>query len=163
DLVLEQTREEIFQIAKGAMPEIRSSKLRIESTHYGVRAARGHLYPRLTVSGSINSNYSSNSATPFAPSGGCVHFEQNYAVNGTNAPVYGVRPTGNYADIYGFNDQLKDNLYKSVSITLSIPVFNNFSARSGLQRAMISNEQAKINAREVENTLRQTVETSYNN
>lgn len=163
DLVLEQTREEIFQIAKGTMPEIRSSKLRIESTYYGVRAARGNLYPRLSVSGSINSNYSSNSATRFVSDGGFEQFETNYFVNGTNAPVYGVRPTGNYADIYGFNDQLKDNLYKSVSITLSIPVFNNFSARSGLQRAMISNEQAKINAREVENTLRQTVETSYNN
>ena len=37
------------------------------------------------------------------------------------------------------------------------------NARSNLQRAMISNEQAKIAAREVDNALRQTVETSYNN
>lgn len=163
DLILEQSRDEIFQVARGTMPEIRSSKLRIESTDYRVKASRGNLYPTLSVSGSINSNYSSASATRFIPDGGFNTFETGYFVQGTNEPVYGLQPTGSFREIYGFNDQVKDNLYKSVSMTLSIPIFNNFNARSGVQRAMISNEQAKINAREVENTLRQTVETSYNN
>jgi outer membrane protein len=163
DLVLEQTREEIFQVAKGTMPEIRGARYRIESTSFGVKASRGNLYPRLSISGSINSNYSSASATRFVPDGGFSSFETGYFVQGTNAPVYGLQPTGSFREIYGFNDQVKDNLYKSVSMTLSIPIFNNFNARAAVQRAMISNEQAKINAREVENTLRQTVETSYNN
>src|SRR5690606_33674111 len=78
-------------------------------------------------------------------------------------PVYGYQPNGSLQEIYGFKDQVKDNLYKSVNLTLSIPLFNGFSARSNLQRAMIGHEQARINAREVENTLRQNVETSYNN
>ncbi|MGC1243156.1 MAG: TolC family protein [Chryseosolibacter sp.] len=133
DLILDQSREEIFQIAKGTMPEIKSTQLRIEGSFYGVKAARGNLYPRLTATGSINSNYSSASATRFLP------------------------------DVYGFSDQVKDNLYKSVSLTLSIPIFNNFNARSNVERAIITNEQAKIAAREAENTLRQNVETSYNN
>jgi outer membrane protein len=128
-----------------------------------VKASRGNLYPRLSISGSINSNYSSASATRFVPDGGFNTFETGYFVQGTNEPVYGLQPTGSFREIYGFNDQVKDNIYKSVSMTLSIPIFNNFNARYGVQRAMISNEQARINAREVENTLRQTVETSYNN
>lgn len=163
DLVLEQSRDEIFQIAKGTMPEIKGSRLRIQSTNYSVKASRGNLYPRLSVSGSINSNYSSASATRFVPDGGFNTFETGYFVQGTNTPVYGLQPTGSYREIYGFNDQVKDNIYKSVSLRLSIPIFNNLSARANVQRAMISNEQAKITAREVENTLRQTVETSYNN
>lgn len=163
DLVLDQSREEIFQVAKGTLPEIKSSRLRIESSYYGVKAARGNLYPRLGISGSVNTNYSSASATRFVPDGGFNTFETGYFVQGTNAPVYGLEPTGSFRDIYGFNDQVKDNIYKSVSLRLTIPLFNNFSARAGLQRAMISNEQAKITAREVENTLRQNVETSYNN
>lgn len=162
DLVLDQTREEIYQIAKGTMPEIKSAKLRIESSWFGVKAARGNLYPRLSASGSINTNYSGNSATRFVPDGGFTQVESGYFVQGSNVPVYGLQPTGSYRDIYGFNDQVKDNLYKSVSLTLSIPIFNNFNARSNLQRAMISNEQAKISAREIDNTLRQNVETSYN-
>lgn len=163
DLVLEQTRDEIFQIAKGTMPEIRSSKLRIESTYYGVKAARGNLFPRLSISGSINSNYSKNSAVGFVPDGGFEQRPTSYFVQGSDVPIYQLVPTGIFRDLYGFSDQINDNLYKSVSITLSIPVFNNLNARAALQRAMISNEQAKINAREVENTLRQNVETSYNN
>lgn len=163
DLMLEQTRDEIFRIAKATMPEIRSSKLRIESASYSVKAARGNLYPRLGVNGSINSNYSKSSALRFVPDGGFETFETGYFVQGTNAPVYGLEPTGSYREIYGFNDQVKDNLYKSISLTLSIPIFNNLNARAALQRALISQEQAKINARETENILRQNVETSYNN
>jgi outer membrane protein len=48
-------------------------------------------------------------------------------------------------------------------LRLSIPIFNRFAARTSLQRALIANEQARISAREIDNTLRQTVETSYNN
>ena len=163
DLVLDQTRDEIYQVAKATMPEIKSANLRIESSYYGVKASRGNLYPRLSVSGSINTNYSSASATRFVPDGGFNTFETGYFVQGTNAPVYGLQPTGSYREIYGFNDQVKDNIYKSVSITLSIPIFNNFNARANLQRALISSEQAKISAREIDNALRQNVETSYNN
>lgn len=163
DLVLEQSREEIYQIAKGTMPEIESARLRIESSRYGIKAARGSLYPRLSVNGSVNTNYSSASATRFVPDGGFNQFETGYFVQGTNAPVYGLNPTGSFQEIYGFNDQIKDNLYKSVNMTLSIPIFNNFNTRSNLQRAMITHEQARIAAREVDNTLRQNVETSYNN
>lgn len=163
DLVLDQTRAEIFNVARATMPEIKSAHLRIESSYYGVKAARGNLLPRLSASGSINSNYSSSSATRFVPDGSFREVETGYFVQGTNTPVYGYEPLGTFQEIYGFKDQLKDNLYKSVSLTLSIPIFNGLNARSSLQRAMISNEQAKINAQETENFLRQTVETSYNN
>jgi outer membrane protein len=164
DLVLDQTREEIYQIAKGTMPEIQSAKLRIESSNYGVKAARGNLYPRLSLSGSINSNYSSASETRFV-SDGVRRYETGFFVDGDAGPlpVFGFEPVGTFQEIYGFKDQVKDNLYKSVNLTLSIPIFNGFNGRSNLQRAMISNEQAKITSREVDNTLRQNVETSFNN
>lgn len=165
DLVLDQTREEIYQIAKGTMPEITSAKLRIESSLYGIRAARGNLYPRLSLNASINTNYSSSSATVFVPDGVEEYPTGYYWKDASNnmVPVYGIRPDGSMQEIYGFTDQVTDNLYKSVNLTLSIPLFNGFNARSNVQRAMITNEQAKIASREVDNTLRQNVETSFNN
>jgi outer membrane protein len=165
DLVLGQSRDEIFQIAKGTMPEIRSSKLRIESSYYAVKASRGNLYPRLSLSGSINSNYSSASESRLVRTGE-VDIEPTGAYieqGGVQFPVMMEVPVTSFQNVYGFRDQVKDNLYKSVSLTLSIPIFNNFTARAAVQRAIITNEQAKINAREVENLLRQNVETSYNN
>jgi outer membrane protein len=165
DLMLEQTREEIYQIAKGTMPEISSARLRIESSLYGVRAARGNLYPRLSLNGSVNTNYSSSSASVFVPDGNTIQVPtgQFVDVNNTEFPVYVYRPDGSIQETYGFKDQVSDNLYKSVNLTLSIPLFNGFSARSNVQRAMIANEQARIASREVDNTLRQNVETSFNN
>ena len=166
DLIIDQSREEIYQIAKGTMPEIASARLRIESSQYGVKAARGQLYPRLSLNASVNTNYSSSSATVFVQDGGRLEPSTRYYwqdANNDMIPIYEFQPNGTLQEIYGFRDQVKDNLYKSVNLTLSVPLFNGFNARSNLQRAMISNEQAKIAAREVDNALRQTVETSYNN
>jgi outer membrane protein len=166
DLVIDQTREEIYQIARGSMPEIASAQLRIESSRYGVKAARGQLYPRLSLNASVNTNYSSSSAAVFVPDGGQTQRTTRFFwrdANNDMIPIYEFQPNGSLREIYGFHDQVKDNLYKSVSLTLSIPIFNSFNARANLQRAMISNEQAKIASREVDNALRQTVETSYNN
>lgn len=162
DLLLDQTRDEVFEIAKGTMPEIKGSQLNIQSSYYAVKVARANLYPRLTLNGSLNTNYSKNSETRFVSDGGYLMTPQlvGYANDGT--PVYGVQPTGSLQDIYGFKDQFNDNLYKSVSLSMIIPIFNNHSGRAGIRRSLIANEQARINAREIENTLRQNIETAYN-
>ena len=75
DLVLDQDRDQIYEIARNTMPEIKSAAIRIESANYGVKAARGNLYPRLSLSGSINSNYSSASdRARFIPDGGTLQW-----------------------------------------------------------------------------------------
>src|SRR5690606_8593982 len=117
DLVLEQSASEIYHIARATMPEIRSAELRINSSRYGVKAARGNLYPRLSLSGSMNTNYSSASENEFVSDGGFRKVETAYFVEGTDMPIYGLQPTGTVQDIYGFDNQIKDNLYKSVNLT----------------------------------------------
>jgi outer membrane protein len=163
DLLVDQSRDEIFQTAKTTMPEVKAASLRTESSYYAVRAARGNLLPRLSLNGSINSNYSSASETRFVSDGGFVQQQTGMFVQGTNEPIYALQPTGTFQNIYGINDQLKDNIYKSVSLTLNIPIFNNFSSRAALQRSIIQNEVARISAKEIDNTLRQNIETAYNN
>ena len=163
NLVVDQTRDEIFQIARGAMPEVKSADLRVESSYYAVRAARGNLLPRLSLNGSINSNYSSASETRFIPDGGYTISNSTGLYVDPTTPVYALQPTGTFQDIYGMQDQLKDNIYKSVSLSLTIPLFNNYVSRASLQRSIISNDVAKIGAKEIDNTLRQNVETAFNN
>jgi len=46
DLVLDEGRDQIYEIARNTMPEIKSAALRIESADFAVKAARGNLYPR---------------------------------------------------------------------------------------------------------------------
>lgn len=162
-LILDQSPDEIYEIAYAAMPEITSAKLKVQSSEFAIRAARGNLYPRLNLNGSINSTYSRLAETRFVPDG--IRTDTTSIVGytaGTNVPINPVVATGQYRDINKIGDQLSDNLYKAVSLSLSIPIFNNHSARSALQRSLITSEQAKINQREIENTLRQTIETAYN-
>jgi outer membrane protein len=163
DLILDQDREEVYEIAKGTMPEIKSSNLKIQSSEFAVRAAKGNMYPRLSLSGSLNTNYSKNSESQFIADGVTMSDQPIGFVGGyTDQPVYTYRPTGTFADTYVFRDQVKDNLYKSVGLQLTIPLFNNFANRASFQRSVITNEQAKITAKETENTLRQNIETAYN-
>ena len=61
-----------------------------------------------------------------------------------------------------FSDQFKDNIYRTLGLQLSIPILNGYQARAGLQRTIIQNQQAKIDAQQTALTLRQNVETAYN-
>ena len=81
DLVIDQTRDEIFEIARETLPEIKSAEMRIQSSSYAVKAARGNLYPRLNLNAGVNTNYSSAQEAQFYPDGGF-----RFPNNGERAP-----------------------------------------------------------------------------
>ena len=64
DLLLEESPEEIYEIALQRMPEIKSAQLKVESAQLAWKANKGGLYPRLSLNGSAASNYSSASDGP---------------------------------------------------------------------------------------------------
>ncbi|HMG94381.1 MAG TPA: TolC family protein, partial [Chryseolinea sp.] len=170
DLVLDQDRDEIYDIARATLPEIKSATLKVQSAEYGVKASRGNFYPRLSLSGSVNSNYSSASdRAHFVPDGGdpTITYPQIGVVGGPGGtPVYSSQPqidlSGNVVESYGRREQLEDNIFRQVSLGLTIPIFNALQTRSAYQRSVINRQLATISAKEVDNTLRQSVETSYN-
>jgi outer membrane protein len=128
DQVLDQTTEQIYDIARQNLPEIKAALFRTESANYGLKSARGNLYPRLSLNGSTFTNYSSASEI-----------------------VYG-----------SFSNQISNNISKSLSLNLTIPIFNGYSTRSTVLRSKVTKEQAYINMIDVENRLRQAIETAYN-
>lgn len=168
DLVLEENAQQIYEVARQTLPEVKSASLNVESWEYGLKAARGQYYPRLTLNGSINSNYSSASDGPrFIPDGGDpvpTGTQPIGFVEGTNQVV--LAPTfaqsGQMRSSWGQWDQLQDNVFRSVGLSLIIPIFNNHQVRSTVQRTEVTVENAKIAEREVLQTLRQNVETAYN-
>lgn len=166
DLVLDQSRDEIFESALRNMPEIRSSKMKIEGADFAWKAARGNYYPRLTVGGSLTSNYSSasNGQRFFLDGGSTSTIKEIGYVDGSNTKVFGsiVTPTGTYQEGYGRIDQFRDNLYKAVGFTLSIPILNGMQTRLSVQRAVIARNEAEVAAQEVRNQLRQSIESAYN-
>ena len=174
DLILDQAPEEIYAIALEAMPEIKSAILKVESSELALKASKGNYYPRITLNANATSNYSSLSDnqrsaldpdTPPSlstnPIGMAVANVPGFP--SLSAPVYTYVPaTKVIASDYDERAQLKDNLFKGFSFQLSVPIFNNLQTRSAVQRAAVQNELALITKQETENTLRQTIETAYN-
>jgi outer membrane protein len=55
--ISESSVDFIFEKAIGFLPEIRASELRLRSTGYGVKAAKGAFFPTLSLGGNAFSNY----------------------------------------------------------------------------------------------------------
>lgn len=162
DLIVDQSRDEIFDIARQTMPEIKAAQLRIRSTRYGVRAAKGSLYPRLNANAQINTNFSSAQESIFVGNGTFTYVPTGALVNGDpTMPVLVERENGSIQN-YGLQSQFRDNIYKTLGFSLTIPVFNGYSTRASIRRSIIQYRQAEITAVETEQTLRQSVETAYN-
>lgn len=165
DLILEDSPEVIYQAALLNMPEIKSAQLKVESAQMALKASKGSLYPRLSLNASAASNYSSASDNPRSALDGTTSLSSNPIgeVQGTNNQVFGYVPgTTIISEGYGEVDQLQDNIFKTLSLSLSIPIFNQWQTRGNVQRAAISKEIANITAQETKNSLRQTIESAYN-
>lgn len=165
DLVLESNAEAIYQQAVSTMPEVKASMLRVQSAEYALKASRGSYYPRLGLNASVSSNSSDLNMRRSVTSDG------TYTVGTT--PV-GQTAVGNelvlplnyntqvIEEKYPHANQLEDNVFRNFALQLNIPILNGFATRSSVQRAKINREIADITVKETQNTLRQTIETAYN-
>lgn len=172
DLILEATPDQVYMESLKTMPEIKSAMLKVQSAQHALKAAKGSLYPRLSLNATAFSNYSSlNTDIPvfdretvpsMTPGANQSPIGYAYAPGIGSAPVYGFQFPLKSIDPNGRFDQINENLSEQVGIQLQIPIFNNWSSRANVQRAAIQNEVARINEIEVQNTLRQTIESAYN-
>jgi outer membrane protein len=166
DLVLEKNADAIYQIASQSMPEMKSAILKVNSASLALKASKGNFYPRLSLSYNAQSNYSSlNNGPRFQPDGTVSVNSIPLGVVGAagGQQVYGYSPNfTQIAEKYTQTEQLSDNLFRSLSFNLNIPIFNGLQTRSSVQRSYVNKELADITVKETENTLRQSIETAFN-
>lgn len=161
-----KSAEEIFEIATMSMPEIRAAELRKKSSLYAYKSTKGSLYPRLSLNGSFSTLYSDRFQRFVTDGTTTISQPQIGIVQGTGqavlVPVPVETPNGEIM-VPSLTDQYRDNRGRSIGLSLSIPIFNGLSTRSAVQRAAINRDIADINLIETRNSLRQIVETAYNN
>lgn len=166
DAVLDKSAEEVYQIALEAMPEMKSALIKVESAELALKAARGSYLPRLSLNASASSNSSSlnNRNQTVLDGTKTVVTGSPIGVTGVgNEDVYAYRyGTTTILEDYSHAQQLSDNIFKSVSVSLNIPILNGFNTRSNVQRAAITKSLSDITVKETQNTLRQSIETAYN-
>jgi outer membrane protein len=157
------TSDEIFSKALEVQPEIESSELKVASAEQSLKIAKGGLYPRLSLSGSLGTGYSN--ARTLRQFGDPVTDIQEigYLQSDPTELVVSERTYSPSSEIdYAFGDQIRDNLSESVRLSLSIPIFNRFQVKNNISRSRINVETAELNKQNTENQLRKTIEQAYN-
>jgi outer membrane protein len=156
------TSAEVYQAALDNLAMVKAAGLRKMSSEKAVQAAKGLMFPRLSFNGNVNTNYSSAAHQSTFLNNSEVETDSYVLVNGDKAPVVSVQPNFK-SDRIQYNKQLSNNLYTTVSLDLTVPLFNNFSARNRVKKAAL---QLKNNTYVEETTriqLRQSVEQAYAN
>jgi outer membrane protein len=154
--------EQVYDYALQAQPSIKSAESRVRSSEYSLLLAKGGQSPSLTLQGSIGTGYSG--AAPIldtiipgppqpigftlSPEGVPLDVVYNYSYD----PRYKTKP---------FNDQISDNVNKSISFNLSVPIFNGWATRTSISKAKINVENSRYNLDLSKLQLRKTIEQSY--
>ncbi len=155
--------EEVYKVARGHFGSIRASELRVQSAEKGLAAAKGNLYPQLSLSYQLGTNYASNfqnvsgyfdttimsSSFVYDATGG-----RNYIYQPVQVPNIVNTP---------FGDQLRNNVRQSVMLNLNIPIFNSWQAQYAVKQAKINLAQQQLNEYNAELTLKQNVYKAHNN
>ena len=150
--------DEIFAIALRSQPDIKSSDYKLSAAEKGLSVSRGALYPKLFLSGSINTNYStSNVDRSFITYPPINSYFSGFTSNGDSVYTYVPNTSPVVSDI-PFKTQFNDNLGKSVGFTLQVPVFNGWSARSNISRSKINLEQTRLSSELTRKTLYKNVQ-----
>ncbi len=110
--------------------DLRSQEMAIDISEQQIRVAHAGVFPRISISASAGSGYSSVQGLS----------------GGRTVP---------------FGDQLENNSSQSVSLSLSIPIFDNFQSRTQVQNARIQVNNARLGLENLRQTIRLNVRQAY--
>ncbi len=125
---------EVFQSALATFPDVGLFSLRTQAAKKGIEIAKANFYPSIGLGASMSSSYS---------------YQFGYdAVN----PVTGlpIRQSS-------FEKQFGDRFGQGIGMSIRIPIFNGFNARSNVRQAKIRYENAQVSEQLNKNNLQKVI------
>ena len=115
------------------LPDYKLSEYSVKANEYSLKMAKSNRSPRLFLSVSYGTGYSdARKRTTYSPVMVPIGF-----VATDSTLVYGMQMQYTESD-YSFSDQLKDNMSTTISIGLSIPLFNGYQISTQIKNAELS-------------------------
>ncbi|MBS1520999.1 MAG: TolC family protein [Bacteroidetes bacterium] len=145
---------EVIKTSISVNPDVHLAELQQQGYAQAIKTAKGAYYPTVSLFGGLGSNYSSISQNV---TGVATVEQQIGTVQGTNTPVVGQFTSPIYASKYPFFSQFNNNFNQSIGISVQIPIFNHFSARTGVRKAKLNYEYAQVTTQLAKNTLSKTI------
>ncbi len=119
--------DEIFDHALNIFPDVKLANLRSLAAKQAVDVAKGAYAPRLSFGAGLSTSYS---------------YQYNYL---------GLYPQ------QSFSDQINQRFGQSIGMSLQIPIFNGFTARSGVRKAKINYDNYLTQAQLAKNNLNKVI------
>ncbi len=163
---LGKNTNEIYKIAETNQFSIQSADLRTKSSRIAIDIAKGVRMPTLTLSGGINTFYSSAAPSQrfvlgegFTATPTLIGFTD--ATLTTPVTVFRASPNFTKQD-NGFINQLNFNLGSSFSLNLNIPIYTAGRVKNSIRQAKITEQNNEFISQNTKIQLRQTIEQAYN-
>lgn len=138
--IIAESIEDIFAIAVGSRPNVKSSELMLTASEYDLKVARGGRSPRLSMNHSYTTGYSD-----------------------VRQKIMGQDPNDGsilYGD-YPFNEQFKDNRNLALGFTLSIPILNGWQVNKNIANAKLGMENSQYALDGTKKQLYKNIQQAY--
>lgn len=160
-IILPAARQ-VYLEAEMIMPEIERSELDMAIANRDLALARSNFYPSLVLSASYGSGYSSarKDIDEIIPANPMLI---GYGINSTTGDMFDVYQYG-FDYTYKnrpFSDQIKDNASASLSLGLSIPIFNGWQIRSSINTSKINYDISKYSLELTKKNLLREIQQAY--
>jgi outer membrane protein len=143
--------------AVAKLPDYKAAEYALKASEYSLKMANGNRSPRLFLSVSYGTGYSdSRKKTSYSP----VMVPIGIVLPDSDI-VYGMQMQYTESD-YPFADQLKDNASTTVSIGLSIPLFNGYQTSTQVKNAKLSLYRSKLELENAYNEIYKMVVQARN-
>jgi outer membrane protein len=153
--------ENVYKLAIDNQPSIKANRLRINSSEKNVLASKASMYPTISGSYYLGTNYTNKAqeitATTFKPT-----VIGNVNVAGNNYDVYTQYPDYTIANTKYFK-QLDNNFGQSLGINISVPIFNNGTNRINYEQSKLSLQNFKVTEEQIVQKLKLDIYTAYSN
>lgn len=157
----------VYALALKNLPQQRANDYNLLSAQKNVLAARGAMYPSLSLFGNLGSNFVyfrtpiyQQTISGYSPSGLVVQ-------NGTDfipvqQPVFKQGERTGYFKSNAFGQQISDNFGQGIGINISVPLFNGYTSRSIWARAKLDVSAAELQKIQDNQTIKQDIYQAYN-
>jgi len=160
--------EDVYQSALSLQPQQRMNDYNLKAAEKNSLVAKAGLYPSVSAFGSLSSNYgyfrtpkflevfSGYAPTTFVVpdnSGGYTQVQQ---------PVYQNGGKDGYITSAPFGTQFNNNFGQSIGLSISVPIFNGWSAKANYKRSKINIRNIEYQQKLDNQTLKQNIYQAYN-
>lgn len=152
--------DEVYAAALVNQATFKAKQFRLDAAKMRVKVARSGYIPEISLFGQLNTNYSS-AAQFFTETGSSIVETGGFVtINDVDYPVL-QNETSFLGEEIDYMDQIKNNVYTSFGVAVSIPLLNGFQSKSNTALEKIQFEESKLDLQSTKNQFKNAVEHAY--